>query len=308
MNQDNHPKPIGLIGIGLVGAALAERLLAHGRTVIGYDIAPAQCDRLRQLGGHPADSPRHVADAVDYLVLSLPDTNVVRDVIEGPSGVLAAQRTPPYIIDTTTGDPNETTALAARLAQHGCSFLDATVSGASSQVRTGDIVIMVGGAPDAFQQCETLLNTLAKRVFYMGPSGCGSKTKLATNLVLGLNRLALAEGLVFAEKLGLDLAAVLDVLRAGPAYSVAMDVKGRKMLEGEFTPQSRIKQHRKDVSLILQYARAQNQDLPLSRAHFEILDSAIAAGDGELDTSAVLKEVRRRTIATDRDNPKDTRP
>jgi len=308
MNQDSHPKPIGLIGIGLVGAALAERLLAHGHDVIGYDIAPPQCDRLRQLGGRAADSPRHVAEAVDDLLLSLPDTNVVRHVIEGPSGVLAAQRTPAYIIDTTTGDPNETAELAARLAQQGCHFLDATISGASSQVRTGDVVIMVGGAPDAFQQCEALLNTLAKRIFYMGPSGCGSKTKLATNLVLGLNRLALAEGLVFAEKLGLDPDAFLDVLRAGPAYSVAMDVKGRKMLEGDFTPQSRIRQHRKDVSLILQYARAQNQDLPLSHAHFDILDSAIAAGDGDLDTAAVLKEVRRRTIATDRDNPKDTQP
>jgi 3-hydroxyisobutyrate dehydrogenase-like beta-hydroxyacid dehydrogenase len=139
----------------------------------------------------------------------------------------------------------------------------------------------------------------------MGPSGSGSKTKLATNLVLGLNRLALAEGLVFAEKLGLDLPTFLDVLRAGPAYSAAIDIKGHKMLESDFTPQSRIRQHRKDVSLILKYALAQNQDLPLSRVHFDILDSAIAAGDGELDTSAVLKEIRRRATVADRNRPKD---
>ena len=118
--------------------------------------------------------------------------------------------------------------------------------------------------------------------------------KLATNLVLGLNRLVLAEGLVFAEKLGLDPSTFLDVLKAGPGYSVAMDVKGDKMLRGDFAPESRIRQHRKDVALILKYAGEGEQELPLSRVHLAILESAMAAGDGDLDTCAVLKEIRRR--------------
>jgi 3-hydroxyisobutyrate dehydrogenase-like beta-hydroxyacid dehydrogenase len=118
--------------------------------------------------------------------------------------------------------------------------------------------------------------------------------KLATNLVLGLNRLVLAEGLVFAEKLGLEPSTFLEVLRAGPGYSAAVDIKGDKMVSGDFTAESRIRQHRKDVSLMLKYARDCEQDLPLSRVHFDILESAVAAGDGELDTSAVIKEIKRR--------------
>ena len=131
-------------------------------------------------------------------------------------------------------------------------------------------------------------------MFYVGPSGCGSKAKLATNLVLGLNRLVLAEGMVFAEKLGLPLDTFLRLLKVSPAYSAAVDVKGEKMLKNDFEPVSRIRQHHKDVSLMLKHANRHNQRLPLSDAHLKILERAIAAGDGELDTSAVIKEIRRK--------------
>ena len=292
---------IGLIGLGLVGTALAEQLLANGYPVIGYDIVQAQCDRFGQLGGQAADSPRRVAEAVDYLLLSLPDTTVVCQVIEGAAGVLSGQRIPSYLIDTTTGDPTETVALAKRLSHRGSFLLEATICGSSSQLRKKEAVLMVGGERSAFDVCTGLLHALSERTFYVGPSGSGSKVKLATNLVLGLNRLVLAEGLVFAEKLGLDQGTFLDVLRAGPGYSVAMDVKGEKMLTGDFTAESRIRQHRKDVSLMLKYAQDCAQDLPLSRVHSDILDSAMAAGDGDLDTCAVIREIRRRTIRKDQD-------
>jgi len=104
----------------------------------------------------------------------------------------------------------------------------------------------------------------------------------------------LAEGLVFAEKLGLELEVFLQLLKQSPAYSVAMDVKGDKMIHGDFTPQSRILQHHKDMSIVLKYADAAGQDMPLTKVHLDIMESAIAAGDGELDNSAVIQEIRRR--------------
>ena len=155
---------------------------------------------------------------------------------------------------------------------------------------------MVGGQRPAFDACLDVFRALSDRVFYLGPSGAGSKAKLATNLVLGLNRLVLAEGLVFAEKLGLDPAAFLELLRVSPAYSAAVDTKGAKMVRGDFTPEARLKQHFKDVRLILRYAAQAAQELPLSKAHADILQKAIEAGDGELDNCAVINEVRRRHI------------
>lgn len=153
---------------------------------------------------------------------------------------------------------------------------------------------MVGGEKAAFETCKDVFNALAEKVFYVGPSGSGSKAKLASNLILGLNRLALAEGLVFARKLGLELEPFLELLKVTPAYSAAMDTKGEKMLNQDFSPESRIRQHHKDVSIILKYAEKTGQELPLSCVHLDILEKSIAAGDGEMDNAAVIREIERR--------------
>ena len=270
---------IGLVGIGLVGTALAENLLAAGFGVVGYDIAADKCKHLEEHGGEAAASPA---------------TEIVREVVEGSDGLLEADPPQAYIIDTTTGDPDQTAALAGRLAARGVHYLDATISGSSQQIRDREAVFMVGGERAAFEACRDLFGAVTDKAFYLGPAGSGAKVKLASNLILGLNRAALAEGLVFAEKLGLELAPFLELLKQTPAYSVMMDVKGEKMLTGDFTPQSRIAQHHKDVALILEYAAKHGQELPLSQTHLELLAQAIEAGDADLDTSAVINEIRRR--------------
>jgi len=290
---------IGLVGVGLVGTAIAERLLSANFEVVGFDIDSTRCMHLEKLGGKAVSRPAEVACETDRLVLSLPDTHVVRQVVEGPKGILEAKISPTYIIDTTTGDPEETAALAKRLAERGIYFLDATISGSSRQVRDGDAVFMVGGDKAAFERCTDIFQALSSatgtgKAFYLGPSGNGSRAKLASNLILGLNRLALAEGLIFASKLGLELKAFLELLKVSPAYSAAMDTKGKKMLNGDFTPESRIRQHHKDVSLILKYADMAGQELPLSKVHLNILKAAIAAGNGDMDNAAVIREIERR--------------
>lgn len=284
---------VGVIGLGLVGTALIENLLAKGFEVVGFDIVAHKRDRLEQLGGKAVFNPQEVARQTTRIILSLWNTDVVREVIEGAGGVLQSANRPQYIIDTTTGDPEQTQALAQRLVEQNIDFLDATISGSSQQIRKRKGVFMVGGDKAAFDACCDLFTALAEKYFYIGPSGSGSKAKLASNVILGLNRLVLAEGLVFAEKLGLDLHTFLPLLKATPAYSCAMDVKGQKMVENNFEPQSKISQHHKDLEIILEYADKAEQDLPLTRLHKKILEDAIASGDGELDTSAVIKQIHR---------------
>lgn len=285
---------IGLVGLGLVGTAMAERLLTEQFDVVGFDIDSKKCEHLEQLGGKAVSNPAQVAEQADRVVLSLPDTEVVVQVVEGPGGILKAKALPRYIIDTTTGEPDETAALAQRLAEQDIYFLDAPFSGSSQQVRDKEIVFIVGGDKTAFEECKDIFDALGEKVFYVGESGNGSKAKLASNLILGLNRLALAEGLVFASKLGLDPRAFLELLKVTPAYSAAMDVKGKKMLDGDFTAQARLRQHHKDVSIILKYAEKVEQELPLSKVHLDVLEKAIEAGDGDLDNSAVIREIESR--------------
>ena len=286
---------IGLIGLGLVGQEIAERLISEQFDVVGFDIAPAKCEHLEQLGAKAVDNPAQVVEQTDRVILSLPNTDVVLKVVEGPDGILEAKTSPRYIIDTTTGDPDETAALAQRLAKKNIYFLDAPFSGSSRQVKDKEITFMVGGDKTAYEKCMDIFQTLAAEVFYLGASGNGSRAKLASNLILGLNRLALAEGLVFASKLGLDSKAFLELLKVTPAYSAAMDVKGKKMLDGDFTTEGRLSQHHKDVSIILKYSEKLDQELPLSSVHLDVLKKAIEAGDGDLDNSAVIREIERRS-------------
>ena len=288
---------VGLIGIGLVGLSVAEHLLHAGYHVVGCDIDAEACRRFEAIGGAVAAHPADVADRARRVVLSLMTSVVVRDVIEGDSGLLRADGFPEFIIDTSTGTPAEAEDLAQSLAARGITYLDATINGSSSQIRAREGVFMVGGDPDGFEACRDLFDHIGKAAVHVGPSGAGSKAKLATNLVLGLNRLAFAEGLVFAERLGLDLAAVLDLLKMTSAYSRAMDVKGEKMLKGDFSPDAYAAQHLKDLTIILSEADQTGQELPLAQVHHAILSAVVEAGGGQLDNSAVIDEIRRRRKA-----------
>jgi 3-hydroxyisobutyrate dehydrogenase-like beta-hydroxyacid dehydrogenase len=286
-------KTVGLVGIGLVGTAIAENLLANGFVVIGFARREAKRREFERLGGRIAEPLGEVARAANRVILSLTDSDAVEEVVLGPGGLLEASAGLRVIIDTTTGEPERTEALARQLSDRGIQLLDAPISGSSEQIRRRQGVVLVGGERTAYEACLDLFQTLSQKHYYLGGPGAGSRAKLASNLILGLNRLALAEGLVFAERLGLDPETFLAMARTTPAYSTAMDVKGEKMLQGDFTPQSRITQHHKDLRIMLEYAGRLGQELPLARLHKKILEQCIAAGEGDLDTSAVIRELRR---------------
>ncbi len=225
---------IGLIGIGLLGTAIAERLLAAGQTVIGFDNESEARLKLARLGGQAIASLVDVA-ACQVVILSLPDSTVVSQVMDELRPELAVDA---LVIDTTTGDPTETALLAEELAGYHIAYVDATVLGSSDVVRQGESILLLGGKDSHVRTAEELLQPIYKRAFHIGPSGSGSRMKLAVNLVLGLHRMVLAEGLAFAKSLGLDPRQTLDVLQSGPAASAVMEAKGEKMLTGDFTPQA----------------------------------------------------------------------
>lgn len=277
---------IGVIGLGLMGDALAGRLIASGYAVLGHDIASSRREALEAGGGEVARDPTHVASRCDRILLSLPTTDVVEDVLARMDAALDAGHT---IVDTTTGDPRQAAVLGARLADRGVAYLDATLSGSSAQARTGDLIVTAGGTREAFTACEDLFRSFARRWFHVGAWGDGDRVKLVSNLVLGLNRAALAEALAFARRAGLDDETVLAILKASAAYSRVMDTKGRKMIAGDFTPQAKLSQHLKDVRLILEEGSRVGAQLPLSALHRRLLEGLEAIGLGHLDNSAIIR-------------------
>ena len=290
-------KVVGLIGLGLIGTALARRLLAAGFAVVGYDVEAKRGAVLKQLGGRTAGSVTELASACQRIVVAVFNTDQLEEVVLGKDGVLAGMTSTPgarIVMNVTTSDPDRVAVLAAKVAPRNLALLEVPLSGTSEQVAQGDGVGLIGGERAAFEESADVLDAICPRRFFVGAAGNGAKTKLAVNLILGLNRAALAEGLVFAERLGLDPRAFLEVARGSAAYSQIMDIKGGKMLNNDFDAHGKITQHLKDVHLMLDYAKRTQQELPLMRVVGQMLESCVTHGEGEWDNAAVIQEIRRR--------------
>jgi len=279
---------VGLIGAGLMGLAMTERLRSRGREVLGWDISVDQRSALARLGGAVAGDSSEVFSRCRRIILSLPNDEVVAGVLTEAGGAMRAGQ---VVMDTSTGAPEAAASRDRELGARGVGYLDATVSGSSAQTRSGEIVMMVGGSPEAFAECRELFGLLARQAIHTGPCGSGAKMKLVTNLVLGLNRAALAEGLLLARALGLPDDQALRVLRESMAFSRVMESKGEKMVRGDFAPQARLSQHLKDVCLMLEAGAATGVPLPLTAVHRDLLEFGERHGLGPLDNAAIIRAI-----------------
>jgi 3-hydroxyisobutyrate dehydrogenase-like beta-hydroxyacid dehydrogenase len=287
-------EPVGLIGIGLLGQAFAHRLLGAGFEVLGFDVDAVKTAKLAELGGRPAASVADLARRCDPVVIAVFSTDQVEEVIERELLRVLGERSGKIVLCASTCDPDRIAALGQRVAPRGLRLLEIPVSGASGQVSRGEGVGLIGGDADLMHAVARVLRVLFASYFHIGKIGDAGRAKLAINLILGLNRLALAEGLVLAERLGLDPELFLKVARSSAAYSQVMEVKGSKMIRGEFTAEGRIAQHLKDVHLMLDQAQRLRQPLALLEVHADVLEACVRHGEGDLDNSAVIKELRRR--------------
>jgi len=284
-------RQIGIAGLGLLGSALAHRLLAAGYSPKGFDIEAAKTAAFAKAGGTAA-TLEAVAHC-DVVLLAVFDTDQVEDVVMNALLPALASR-PKLVLVASTCDPDRIAALAGSVAARGLTVLETPVSGSSAQVRAGDGVGLIAGDKDAIDGVADILDALYSKWFNMGATGNGGRAKLAINHMLGLNRLVLAEGLVLAERFGLDPAAFLNVARQSAAYSQVMDIKGGKMVSGDYAPQGFIHQTLKDFKLILEQGAKRGQALPLAALNAEVLAACIAHGEGARDNSAVIEEIRRR--------------
>ena len=288
MPSDDLPS-LGLIGIGLLGSAIASRLLASGYRIHGYDTNQERLGGFEKIGGVPCESAKEVVGQCGILILSLPTSEVVRTLIEELRGTTVEGR---MIIDTTTGDPSDMISFDSELMNRGARYVEATVAGSSLQVTRGEVSLFLGGESSTLDLLKPLFSAMSSKYFHLGPVGAASRFKLVHNLVLGLHRAVLAEGLVFAEELGFDQERTLNILRQSPAVSGVMQTKGRRMVEGDYEPQARLSQHLKDVRLILSEVTETSMNAPLSVTHQDLLEQAVQLGYGDADNSAIIEAYR----------------
>jgi putative dehydrogenase len=289
---------VGVIGAGLMGTAVAQRLIAAGFEVLAYDIDGDKRVSIARTGASPIAEVGTIITACEVIVVCVFNTEQVEDVIAGPGGgadaITQGGTVARLFIVTSTCDPERLARLAERVEPSGVQLLEAPISGTSRQVAQGDGVGLVGGDREVMGRASAVLDAICPRRYYLGAVGTGSRAKLAVNLILGLNRAALAEGLVFATRLGLDPVAFLGVARGSAAYSQVMDVKGELMARREyFEPQSRVDQSLKDFKLMLEQARATEQALPFATVYVRMLEDCVAMGEAEWDNAAIAEAIAR---------------
>lgn len=284
---------IGIIGLGLVGNAMARRLVATGHKVHGYDIAGSACKKASNAGVIAEDSAAGVAVSASTLFLCLMSSEDRRALLWGDQALAASLQPGTLLLDVSTSRPEDIVADGERLAPQHIRLVDVALSGSSEVIARGEALALVGDREENASYLD-LLKTFTKRQFFFSAPGDGNRMKLIVNLVFGLNRLVLAEALGLAAKAGFDLNTVLDVLQAGETYSVCMDTKGPKMIAGMYDPPvARLAQHAKDVELILEYAASIGARVPISELHAQLLREVMDSGGGMLDNAAIFEAYRK---------------
>ena len=282
-------RPVGIVGVGLLGSAVAGLLLRAGFRVVGCDVAPERVAALRAMGGQAADAPAEVARKSGALFVTLPTLAVVEEAITGRGGVLDGAGADTIIIQMSTISPGLAVRIEEVARTRGAAFLDAPISGTSSMVARREGVVTVGGERAAYDRCLPVLEAMAKRVFHVGACGLGSHLKLVTNLIMGLNGVVLAEGLTLARRAGLDPAQTLEILRHGAAASKILDVRGPLMVEGRFDPLMKVDLFLKDIRLMLEAGQELQVPLPLTGLMQQFYTAALAAGQAKDDLSGIIR-------------------
>lgn len=285
---------VGVVGLGLLGNAVATRLLGARHEVIGYDVAPACVERLVALGGGAAKSAAEVARGSEIVCTLLPSLAVVEEAILGAEGVAAGARAGQTLCQMSTISPALTERLARETAARALTFLDCPISGTSGMVAKGNGVIFVGGDRAAYERWRPLLESILPSAVHIGAAGQAMLLKLVANLLVALNSASVAEALSMAKRGGLDPQVVVDVLKTGAATSRMLDVRGPMMVAGEFPAQMKLDLFMKDLHLIQEAAGTVGARLPLTDVAERLYAAAQAAGHGSEDLAVVISELQRQ--------------
>jgi len=279
---------IGLVGVGLLGTAVAGRLRKAGHRVVGFDTAPDRMRALVTMGGEAAASARAVALASEAVCTLLPTLAAVETAILGPDGVAAAGKSGQVVIQMSTISPALSVRLAAESRARGLDFLDCPVSGTSGVVARGEGMLFVGGERRVFERWRPLLEAVLPRAVYIGPAGQAMVLKLVANLLVALHSAAAAEALHLARQAGLDPAVALEVLTGSAAGSRMLEVRGPLMVRGEYPAQMKLDIFMKDLHLIQEAAAAAGAALPLTDTAERLFAAAAETGHGDEDLAVVL--------------------
>jgi len=281
-------KRIGIVGVGLLGSAVASRLLARGFEVTGHDTRPEQVTALAASGLRAAKSVADASAGADAVITILTTPAVVEAVWLGADGLLEAAPKTAVLMQMSTISPELSRQLGEAAASRGFRFLEVPISGTSTVVMRGGGTMFVGGDAALAETCRPVCDAIAAKTVYVGGVGDASVAKLAANLIGGMSAIALAEALVLGAKSGVEPARLLAALREAPVRNGTMDTRGPLMVSHSFPPHIRLDLYLKDFGLMLEEGKRLGMPLPLTSVAHQLCTAASAAGHGGEDLAAVI--------------------
>ncbi|MDQ7988940.1 MAG: 2-hydroxy-3-oxopropionate reductase [Candidatus Dactylopiibacterium sp.] len=279
---------LGFVGLGIMGAPMAARLIAAGHTVYLHTLGGAPA-ALVEAGGKACASGKEVAQHADIIFTMVPDTPHVAAALFEADGIAEGLAAGKIVVDMSSISPIETKVFAERIKALGCGYLDAPVSGGEVGAKGGTLSIMVGGDEATFERVRPLFEVMGKNITLVGANGDGQTAKVANQMIVAMNIEAVGEALLFASRAGADPAKVRQALMGGFASSKILEVHGERMINRTFNPGFRIELHQKDLNLALSAARALGVSLPNTASCQELFNTCAAHGGKGWDHSGLVR-------------------
>lgn len=291
------PRSIGFIGLGIMGSAMAPRLLEAGHRLAVWNRSPEKCAGLVRRGARHAATPRAAAEGSDVVVSIVTDSGAVEDVILGPEGAIHGARAGATFVDMTTISPATARKVGQALRQKGVAFLDAPVTGMEFRAREGTLSILVGGERPDLERVRDVLGVLGNRITHMGPQGAGQIAKACNQILCAVNMVGIVEALHLARLNGIELPTLLEALLPGAGGSWALERFGPQIARGDFAPGGRIALMMKDLRIIREAAR--EAGLPVEGAELALrrFEDNARHGEADLGTQAMYKALERALAA-----------
>jgi putative dehydrogenase len=285
-------RTVGMIGLGIMGAAVSQNLIARGFTVVGYDVSSAAVEAFGAMGGQPVRSGSEVADAAAIVITSLPSVKALRETV---AAVCASTRPGQILVETSTFRLADKEQARDALAASGISMLDCPLSGSGSQAKVRDVLVYASGDRADYDRCLPVFEGFSRAPHYLGDFGNGSKMKFVANLLVAIHTAAAGEAFALARKCGLDPAQMFDVVSDGAGGSRALAVRGQMLIDDCYLPVQTMPLDlwRKDMSVISEFAATLACPTPMFCATVPLFNAAVASGFGQHDTAAVCAVIEQ---------------
>jgi 3-hydroxyisobutyrate dehydrogenase len=284
---------IGIIGTGLMGRAVATRLLTTGHKLTVYNRTREKAESLKNLGATIADSPKAVAETSDLVITVVKDAEAVENVAFGSNGIISGKHENLTVADMSTINPVASRSIARRFMENGIIMLDTPVMGGPKLAEQGQLVVMVGGKREVYEKHKKIFDVIGNKTFYLGNNGAAHAMKLALNLQIAMLALALSEGISLVRGAGLDPELFLQILNSTYFKTGMSENKGPKMIKNNFEATFTLKMMTKDLDTINEAAKAFNLSLPMASLANKLYKDATGSGFADLDYTGILAFIEK---------------